>query len=74
MQIVINPLREQWERLLARPVASLKEIYLQVEPILTEIQENGDRAIRKYNIKFDKYDGELLVSEKENAVSIRMKK
>jgi len=71
MQIVINPLREQWERLLARPVASLKEIYPQVEPILTEIKENGDRAIRKYNIKFDKYDGELLVSEKEIEIAIK---
>jgi len=71
MQIVINPLREQWERLLARPVASLKEIYPQVEPILTEIKENGDRAIRKYNIKFDEYDGEFLVSEKETKEAIK---
>lgn len=65
MQIILNPSRKQWDTLLARPVFSQKEIFSQVEPILEEIKENSDKAVRKYNAKFDAYQGDLLVSEKE---------
>ena len=71
MQIIINPPRKQWDSLLARPTISQKDIFLQVEPILEEIKENADKAVRKYNAKFDNYQGELLVSEKEIKAAVK---
>ncbi len=71
MQIILNPSRKQWDSLLARPVISQKDIFLQVEPILEEIRENTDKAVRKYNAKFDGYQGELLVSEKEIKAAVK---
>lgn len=71
MQIILNPSRKQWDSLLARPVISQKDIFLQVEPILEEIKDNADKAVRKYNAKFDAYQGDLLVSEKEMKNAIK---
>ncbi|GAB4126394.1 MAG: histidinol dehydrogenase [Raineya sp.] len=71
MQIIFNPPRKQWDSLLARPVFSQKDIFLQVEPILEEIRENADKAVHKYNAKFDDYQGDLMVSEEEKKSALK---
>ena len=71
MQIILNPSRKQWDSLLARPIFSQKDIFSQVEPILEEIKDNSDKAVRKYNAKFDAYQGDFLVSEKEIKAAIK---
>jgi histidinol dehydrogenase len=65
MKVIKNPARNTWTSILKRPVQNNIEIIEQIRPILEEIKENGDKAARKYNLKFDKYVGNLLVSEEE---------
>lgn len=68
MKIIINPERKDWESLLKRPqhdTSSLNEI---VSGVLNEIKNEGDDAVRRYELKFDKADlKELAVSEAEIA-------
>ncbi len=52
--IYTNPAKEQWPDITRRPVfdyTSLEEI---VSPILQEVKEFGDAAIKKYTLKFDR--------------------
>lgn len=65
LNIIQNPARKQWETLLQRPTALYSDIVASVESILEEVRENGDKAVRKFNQKFDNYGGDLLVSEAE---------
>lgn len=66
MKIIINPERKDWESLLKRPqhdTSSLNEI---VSGVLNEIKNEGDDAVRRYELKFDKADlKELAVGEEE---------
>lgn len=66
MKIIINPERKDWESLLKRPqhdTSSLNEI---VSGVLNEIKNEGDDAVRRYELKFDKADlKELTVGEEE---------
>ncbi|MCZ7402811.1 MAG: histidinol dehydrogenase [Candidatus Methanoperedens sp.] len=53
------------ERLLTRETA-LKDVLAPVTSILNEVKENGDAALRKYTLQFDKASiGEIEVSHKE---------
>jgi histidinol dehydrogenase len=52
--VFINPGKEKWAELIGRPVfdyASLEDI---VSPILEDVKEYGDAAIKKYTLQFDK--------------------
>lgn len=66
MNIIINPERKDWQSLLKRPqhdTSSLNEI---VSGVLNEIKNEGDDAVRRYELKFDKADlKELAVGEEE---------
>ncbi|HET8860922.1 histidinol dehydrogenase [Marivirga sp.] len=60
------PKRENWEKILKRPTASLSDIRKVVQPIMDEIQSKGDSALKEYTKKFDGIDLEnLVVSQKE---------
>jgi len=53
------------ERLLTRETA-LKDVLAPVTSILNEVKENGDAALRKYTMQFDKANiGEIEVTHKE---------
>jgi histidinol dehydrogenase len=53
------------ERLLTRETA-LKDVLAPVTSILNDVKENGDAALRKYTLQFDKASiGEIEVSHKE---------
>lgn len=62
----INPEKENWAELTRRPAfdyASLEDI---VMPILRDVKENGDSAIKKYTAQFDKaYLQDFKVSRAE---------
>ncbi len=52
--IYINPGKEQWADITRRPVfdyTSLEDIVL---PVLQDVKEYGDAAVRKYTLQFDK--------------------
>jgi histidinol dehydrogenase len=53
------------ERLLTRETA-LKDVLAPVTSILNDVKENGDAALRKYTLQFDKANiGEIEISHKE---------
>jgi histidinol dehydrogenase len=53
------------ERLLIRETA-LKDVIVPVTSILNQVKENGDAALRKYTLQFDKANiGEIEVTHKE---------
>ena len=66
MELVKYPSRKDWKSLLKRPAIDsllLEEI---VKPILEDVKKNGDSAIRKYALQFDKADlVSLEVSQEE---------
>ena len=53
MKIHINPEKRQWTEILKRPVMDVSALFVPVQSILDEIRQNGDRALRKYTLKFD---------------------
>lgn len=53
MKIYINPEKRQWAEILKRPVMDVSALFVPVQSILDEIRQNGDRALRKYTLKFD---------------------
>lgn len=54
MQVYKYPSREQWAELLARPVFDSTQLFETVEQVLTDVKQNGDKAVRTYTAKFDK--------------------
>ncbi len=66
MKIYKNPSRDSWQQLLRRPSIEYADLEEKINPILREIQKNGDRALRKFTAEFDKADVKNLeVSEQE---------
>ena len=68
MQIIVNPDRKDWEGLLKRPQHDTSSLNKIVSSVLNEIRNEGDDAVRRYELKFDKADlKDLAVSEEEIA-------
>jgi histidinol dehydrogenase len=54
MQVFINPEREIWEDILQRPVFDTATLNTTVSAILADVKANGDTAVKKYALQFDK--------------------
>lgn len=66
MQIIEFPERENWARLLQRPVLDTTFLERTVANILKDVRENGDSALRKYAAEFDKVELDVFpVAENE---------
>ena len=66
MNIYKYPLRNTWEQLLQRPAIIYADLEEKIMPILLEVKKNGDRALRKFTIEFDKaHIDNLEVTEQE---------
>ena len=66
MQIIKYPERETWNELLKRPIQSFEEIEKQVIPILEDVKQRGDQALKFYAQKFDGVElDHILVSTEE---------
>ena len=64
--IFINPGKEQWAEIIKRPAFNYASLENIVFPILQDVKENGDVAIKKYTAHFDKAELEdLKVSQSE---------
>ncbi len=53
MQQYIQPAKETWETLLARPTASYTDLEPLVERVFTTVKEKGDEALLAYTAEFD---------------------
>ena len=66
MNIVISPIKKDWNQLLERPTKSIDDIESLVLHVFSEVKEQGDSALLRYTSVFDKVDiPSLQVSEKE---------
>ena len=54
MEQFLQPAREEWEALLARPTASYTELEPIVAKVFNEVRERGDAALKDYTTQFDK--------------------
>jgi len=71
--VFINPAKNDWPKILARPVFDSKPLEAIVASILTEVQINGDVAVKKYALQFDKVViSDLKVTAAETAASIQL--
>ena len=70
-KIFINPSKNEWAEIIQRPVFDSKPLEEIVSAILHDIKLNGDEAVKKYALQFDKVQlNELKVSEVEIAESM----
>ncbi|MBL0355633.1 MAG: histidinol dehydrogenase [Chitinophagaceae bacterium] len=69
--LFINPAKEQWPQIIQRPSFDSKPLEATVSAILEDVKLNGDTAVKKYALQFDKADLiELKVSQAEIAEGI----
>jgi histidinol dehydrogenase len=54
MQVINFPPKKTWAALLSRPAIDTKDLEATVEKILKDVKENGDEAVRRYSLMFDK--------------------
>jgi len=64
MQHYIDPKKEIWENLLARPTASYTELEPIVAKVFNEVSVRGDAALKEYTAEFDQVALTDLVVEK----------
>ena len=80
MKIYKYPQPELWEELLTRPTFYNATLFETVRVILDDVKQNGDTAVKNYELKFDKVELNSLVvseeelSEAENLCSEELKK
>ena len=68
MQIYKYPDKEQWNKLIKRPVIESNSLENKVKKILDKVKNSGDKAISKYAKEFDGIKlKNILVSDKELA-------
>lgn len=72
MKTYRNPSPTQWENLCQRPVFPSEDLENKVQNIINEVKTNGDDALRKFALEFDKVSlKELKVSESETEEAIK---
>ena len=60
------PQKEEWTKLVQRPVLNRKELTTIIQDIFSEVQKNGDQALINFNKKFDNAEIiDIQVSENE---------
>lgn len=65
-KLFINPSKEQWPKIIQRPVFDSRPLEVTVSAILEDVKLNGDDAVKKYALQFDKLQaGELKVTRAE---------
>jgi len=73
--IFINPGKEQWAELTKRPAFDYAALEAIVQPVLKDVKENGDEAVKKYAAKFDQVQlQDLFVTAAEMEEAIGMVK
>ncbi len=66
MKIAINPQPQEWPEFQKRPDNNVTNLLDYVKPILADIKDRGDAALREYTMRFDGYASEeLMVNIKE---------
>ena len=73
MKIYINPDRSEWDAIIARPIMDTLSLQEKVKTILQDVKKNGDAAVRKYTLEFDKVEtAQFAVTDEETAKAVRL--
>lgn len=73
MQVFINPDKSSWNEILQRPAFDTRQLEGTVAAILEEVRLNGDAAVKKYALQFDKVEpNELKVTAGEINEAIKL--
>ena len=68
MKFYDNPPQETWGEILKRPSIQTKELHEIVGKVLDDVRINGDAALKRYELQFDKAEiDEFIVTDKELA-------
>lgn len=79
MELVLHPAKSTWNKILQRPVFDFSDLREKVKAVLEDVQSNGDTAIKKYTLLFDRVQLENFVveqdeiNEAENTLSAELK-
>ncbi|MGZ4035733.1 MAG: histidinol dehydrogenase [Bacteroidia bacterium] len=66
MKTIKYPNRSEWAELLKRPALDVSSLEAAVFSVLADVKKNGDKAVKKYTLQFDKVEIlNLLVNEEE---------
>lgn len=66
MKIIKNPTKKEWAKLAQRPAVAQEELFTLVNQVFTDVRKEGDNAVKKYSLLFDKVNLERLeVSENQ---------
>lgn len=66
MNVYKYPDRNAWDELIKRPLLDTSSLETKVQAILSDIKQNGDEAVKKYTLQYDKaVIHNLLVLENE---------
>ena len=56
MEIYVNPSKDQWPSILARPETDFTGLRDTVLTIMETVRKEGDRALKNYTLAFDKVE------------------
>src|ERR1019366_4476088 len=66
MKTIKYPNKSEWIALLKRPAMNVASLESVVSSVLSDVKDNGDAAVKKYTLQFDKVSFDnLLVTEAE---------
>ena len=54
MNRILNPPKSKWDKILERPHFDYDPLMKEIEEILFNVKDNGDKALKEYTSKFDK--------------------
>ncbi len=73
MNYIEYPARSTWETILKRPVFETESLEARVLPVLQQVKEKGDEALKKFTLEFDKIAlDQLAVSESEIEAAVKL--
>lgn len=73
MKYIEYPNKSDWETILKRPVFETASLEAKVVPVLQQVKEKGDEALKKFTLEFDKIALDTLaVTEAEIQEAVRL--
>lgn len=71
MTVFLFPEKSKWQELVKRPVLDTSSLEEKIRPIIEDVRKNGDTAVRKYTLEFDRASPESMkVSDQESHFAI----
>ncbi len=73
MQVIKYPAKREWKKICRRPAIDTSSLEATVTNILKEVKQNGDEAVRRFSLMFDKVSlTDMQVPEHEMLEAVNM--